>query len=185
MVGWCWMPSCWHKASQMSEVNCVPLSEVSCAGTPYLEIQPAMRASAQLVAAMSCMGRASSQRDDLSTTVNRYLLPQVAAGRGPTWMWVNRLAGMAMGWTAAVCCLEALALSHCCQFLTHAATSLLRPRHITLAAISRLVTRVPAWANSWKAANTAGRSTSGAASPSSIDGAEELHAADHSLLYLK
>ncbi len=50
----------------------------------------------------------------LSTTVNRYLLPQVAAGRGPTmstWMWVNRLAGMAMGWTAAVCCLEALALT--------------------------------------------------------------------------
>jgi hypothetical protein len=79
-----------------------------------------MRASAQLVAAMSCMGRASNQRGDLSTTVNRYLLLQVAAGRGPTmstWMWVNRLAGMAKG------CLEALALSHCWQFLTHAATS--------------------------------------------------------------
>jgi hypothetical protein len=113
---------------------------------------------------MSDMGRASSQRDDLSTTVNRYLLPQVAAGRGPTmstWMWVNRLAGMAIGWTAAVCCLEALALSHCWQFLTHAATSLLRPRHITLAAMSRLVARVPACASSWKAANTAARSTSG------------------------
>ncbi len=99
MVGWCWMPSCWHKTSQMAEVNCVPLSEVSCAGTPYLEIQPAMRASAKLVAAMTDMGKASSQRDDLSTTVNRYLLPQVAAGRGPTmstWMWVNRLAGMAI-----------------------------------------------------------------------------------------
>ncbi len=164
MVGWCWMPSCWHKASQMAEVNCVPLSEVRCAGTPYLEIQPAMRASAQLEAAMSAMGRASSQCDDLSTTVNRYLLPQVAAGRGPTmstWMWVNRLAGMAMGWTAAVCCLEALALSHCWQFLTHAVTSLLRPRYITLAAMSRLVASVPAWASPWKAANTAGRSTSG------------------------
>jgi hypothetical protein len=142
----------------------MPLSEVSCAGTPYLEIQPAMRASAQLAAAISAMGRASSQRDDLSTTVNRYLLPQVAAGRGPptmsTWMWVNRLAGMAMGWTAAVCCLEALALSHCWQFLTHAATSLLRPRYITLAAMSRLVARVPACASPWKAAKTAGRSTS-------------------------
>jgi hypothetical protein len=76
------------------------------------------------------------------------------------WMWVNRLAWMAMGWTA-VCCLEALALSHCWQFLTHAATSLLRPCHITLAAMGRLVAHVPAWANSWKAANTAGRSTSG------------------------
>jgi hypothetical protein len=37
----------------------------------------------------------------------------------------------------------------------------LRPCHITLAAMSRLVARVPEWANSWKAANTAGRSTSG------------------------
>jgi hypothetical protein len=106
----------------MAEVNCVPLSEVSCAGTPYLEIQPAMRASEQLVAAMSRMGGASSQHEDLSTTVNRYLLPQVAAGRGPTmstWLWVKRLAGMAMGCTASVCCLETLALSHCWQFLTH------------------------------------------------------------------
>jgi hypothetical protein len=68
----------------MAEVNCIPLSEVSCTGTPYLEIQPAMRASVQLVAVMSHMGRASSQRDDLSTTMNRYLLPQMAAGRGPT-----------------------------------------------------------------------------------------------------
>ncbi len=75
MVGWCWIPSCWHMASQMAEVNCVPLSEVSCAGTPYLEIQPTMRASAQLAAAMSHMGRASNQREDLSTTVNRYQLP--------------------------------------------------------------------------------------------------------------
>ena len=78
-----------------------------------------------------------------------------------TWMWVNRLAGIVMGGTAAVCCLEALALSHCWQFLTHAATPLLRPHHIALAAMSRLVARVPAWASSWKAANTAGRSTSG------------------------
>ena len=56
----------------MAEVNCVPLSEVSCAGTPHLEIQPAMRASAQLAAAMSAMGRASNQRDDLSTTGGRW-----------------------------------------------------------------------------------------------------------------
>ncbi len=134
----------------MAEVNCVPLSEVSCADTPNLDIQPAMRASAQLAAAMSRMGRASSQCVDLSTTVNRYLLPQMAAGRGPTmstWMWVKRLAGMAMGFTAAVCCLETLALSHCWQFLTHAATSLFRPGHITLGAMSRLVAHVPTWAN--------------------------------------
>jgi hypothetical protein len=147
-----------------------------------------MRASAQLAAVMSRMGRASSQREDLSTTVNRYLLPQVAAGRGPTmstWMWVKRLAGMAMGCTAAVCCLEALALSHWWQFWTHAATSLLRPRHITLAAMSCLVARVPACASPWKAANTAGLSTSGTSGLTPPgDVAEELHAADHSLLYL-
>jgi hypothetical protein len=96
------------------------------------------------------MGSASSQREELSTTVNRYLLPQVAAGRGPTmstWMWVKGLAGMAIGCTAAVCCLETLALSHCWQFLTHAATLLLRqPRHMTLAAINCWVVRVLAWA---------------------------------------
>ena len=134
----------------MAEVNCVPLSEVSCTRTPHLEIQPATRVSAQVTAAMSRMESASSQREDQRTTVNRYLLLQVAAGRGPTmstWMWVKRLVGMAMGCTAAVCCLETLALSHCWQFLTHAATSLLRPRHITLAAMSRLVARVPAWAS--------------------------------------
>jgi hypothetical protein len=99
---------------------------------------------------MSRMGSASSQREDLSTTVNRCLLPQVAAGKGPTmsmWMWVKRLAGMAMGCTAAVCCLETFALSHCWQFLTHAATLLLRPRHITLVTINQLVAHVPAWAS--------------------------------------
>jgi hypothetical protein len=128
----------------------VPRSEVSCTGTPYLEIHPSMRASAQVAAAMSCMGSASSQCEDLSTTVNRYLLPQVAAGRVPTmstWMWMKHLAWMAMGCTASVCCLETLALSHCWQFLTHAATSLLRPRHITLGAINRFGASVPAWAS--------------------------------------
>ncbi len=106
----------------MAEVNCVPLSEVSCTRTPHLEIQPATRVSAQVTAAMSRMGSASSQREDQRTTVNRYLLPQVAAGRGPTmstWMWVKGLAGMVIGCTAAVCCLETLALSHCWKFVTH------------------------------------------------------------------
>jgi hypothetical protein len=73
----------------MAEVNCVSRSLVSCAGTPYLEIQLAMRVSAEVAAAISHMGSASSQCEDLSTTVNRYLLLQVAAGRGPsmfTWM---------------------------------------------------------------------------------------------------
>jgi hypothetical protein len=37
-------------------------SEVSCVGTPYLEINPAMRVSAHVAAAMSHMGNTSSQR---------------------------------------------------------------------------------------------------------------------------
>jgi hypothetical protein len=36
-----------------------------------------MRVSAQVVAAMSRIGNASNHREDLSTIVNRYLLPQV------------------------------------------------------------------------------------------------------------
>jgi hypothetical protein len=51
----------------MAEVNCVPRSEVSCPGTPYLEIEPVMRVAA---------GRG----------------PMMSA-----WMWVKRLAGMVMG----------------------------------------------------------------------------------------
>ena len=133
----------------MAEVNWVPLSEVNWVGTPYLVIQPEIRVSVQVAAVMSCIGKASNQREDLSIMVNRYLLPQVAAGKGPTmstWMWVNLLAGMAMGSTVAVCCLEALARSHCWQSLHQAATSLLSPRHMTLEAISLLVARDPAWA---------------------------------------
>jgi hypothetical protein len=109
---------------------------------------------------MSRMGNASSQRDDLSTTVNRYLLLQVAAGKGPTmstWMWENYLAGI----PAAVCCLEALACLHCWQSLHQAATSQLSPGHITLAAVNRLVALNPAWAKSWKAPNTAALSMKG------------------------
>jgi hypothetical protein len=93
------------------------------------------------------MGNATSQREDLFTMVNRNLLLQVAAGKGPTmssWMWVNRLAGMAMGCTAAVCCLEALARLHCWQSLHQASSWLLSPRHISLAAINCLVARNPA-----------------------------------------
>ncbi len=43
-----------------------------------------MRASAQLEAAMSAMGRASSQREDLSTTVNRYLQEKEGGDRSTT-----------------------------------------------------------------------------------------------------
>jgi hypothetical protein len=130
-----------------------------------------MRVLVQVAAAMSRMGNASNQHGDLSTMVNRYLLPQVAAGKGPTmftWMWVNHLAGLAMICTAAVCCLEALARPHCWQSLHQAATSLLSLRHITLVAISRLVAQDPTWAKLWKAANTAALSTKGTSGRTSL-----------------
>jgi hypothetical protein len=86
-------------AQQLAEdgpVNWVPRSEVCWAGTQYLGIHPGISVSVQVEAAMSGMGNASSQLEDLSSMVNRYLLPPVAMGKGPTmskWMCVNYLAG--------------------------------------------------------------------------------------------
>jgi len=68
-----------------------------------------MRVSAQVSGAMSFIGNTSSQWEDLSTMVNRYLMQLVAAGKGPmmsTCRWVKRLAGMAMGCIPEVCCRE-------------------------------------------------------------------------------
>ncbi len=48
----------------MAEGNCVPRPEVSCASTPYLEIQPPMRVSVQVAAAMSRMDSASAAAGD-------------------------------------------------------------------------------------------------------------------------
>ena len=71
------MPSCWQSTAQTTKMKWAPWSEVSWVGTPYLEIHLAMRVSAQVAAAMFCIGNASNHREDLSTIVNRYLLPQV------------------------------------------------------------------------------------------------------------
>jgi hypothetical protein len=79
-------------------------------------------------------------------------------------MWVNCLAGMVMGCTDTVCCLEALAYSHTWKSLHQVAASLLSPRHIILVAINRLVARDPAWTKPWKAAKIAGQSTKGTSS---------------------
>ena len=73
------MPSCLHRTAQTAKVNWDPWSKVSWAGRPCLEINPAMRVAAQVAAAMSFIGNASSQGEDLSPMVNKYLLLQVAA----------------------------------------------------------------------------------------------------------
>ncbi len=93
------MPSWRVSASQTEKQNCLPLSEVTCSGTPNLATQPPIRASVQHAAEVDRRGIASAQRLDLSTTVNRCVKPSLEAGRGPTrsvWMWLNRWMGLAM-----------------------------------------------------------------------------------------
>jgi hypothetical protein len=65
----CFTPSLLQRASQMEEVNWVPLSEVMRVGTPNLDTQPLIKASAQEAADMSRSGIASNHLVDLSTAV--------------------------------------------------------------------------------------------------------------------
>ncbi len=63
------MPSFLQRMDQTWEVNCVPLSDVITAGMPNLATQAVMRVSAQVAAAMSRTGAASSHLVDLSIMV--------------------------------------------------------------------------------------------------------------------
>jgi hypothetical protein len=58
-------------ADHTAAVNWAPLSEVRAAGTPNLETQAAMKASAQSTADIVLTGTASTHRVDLSTNVKR------------------------------------------------------------------------------------------------------------------
>ena len=80
----CATPSLLQRASQTAEVNWVPLSEVMREGTPNLDTQPLIKASAQEAADISLSGIASNHLVDLSTAVNRYEYPAADVGRGPT-----------------------------------------------------------------------------------------------------
>ncbi len=71
MVNRIFTPSRHVRASHTEEQNCLPLTEVTCAGTPNLATQLVTRASAQSVAEVDRSGMASAQRVDLSTTVKR------------------------------------------------------------------------------------------------------------------
>ncbi len=71
MVNRILIPSWRVMASHIEEQNCLPWSEVTCSGTPNLEIQPDTRASAQLAADVDRSGISSAQWVDLSTTVKR------------------------------------------------------------------------------------------------------------------
>jgi hypothetical protein len=130
-----------------------PWSEVSWVGTPYIEINLAMRVSAQVAAAMSRIGNASNHREDLSTIVNRYLLPQVTHN---VHMNVGEPSGCdGDGLHRCLVLPGGLGPSHCWQSRHQAATLLLSSGHITKGGISHLVACDPAWAKLWKAINTA------------------------------
>jgi hypothetical protein len=72
-----------HRAAHKADVNWAPLSDVMGAGTLNLEIQPAKRALAQSAAVIEGSEIASSHRDVLSITVNRYVWP-LEGGSWPT-----------------------------------------------------------------------------------------------------
>jgi hypothetical protein len=80
----CLMPSCVHRASHTADVNWVPWSEVMAAGTSNLQIHPATRASAAVVASIFLTGTGSNHLVERSMMVNIYLNPSGDVGSGPT-----------------------------------------------------------------------------------------------------
>ncbi len=132
------------------EQNCRPLSEVTYPGTPNLEIQPLIRASAQLAAEVDQSGITSTQCVDLSTTVNKWVKPAEVGGRGPTrsmWMWLNRWVGLAMWLGGAAGCDEILDRWHCWQSLHQAAIWEAKHGQKNRLEINRFVAMIPGYAS--------------------------------------
>jgi hypothetical protein len=75
------MPSSWQRTAQKAEVNWVPWSEVSWAGTQYLDIQPAMSVSAQVAAVMSGIGIGQCIQPAGGSVLNGEQIPAAAGGR--------------------------------------------------------------------------------------------------------
>ena len=91
-------------------------------------------------------GKASSQREELSTTMRRWLKPSLDLGRGPTrsrWMWENHLAGMGICWTTGQGCQVTLARWQNWQSLDQQVMSVDMPVHTHWADMSRLVALMP------------------------------------------
>jgi hypothetical protein len=65
------MPKRLHRAAQVADKNCVPLSDVMVSGTPNLAIHEATNASVQTEASMFFNGTASNHLVDLSMMVSR------------------------------------------------------------------------------------------------------------------
>jgi hypothetical protein len=71
VVRTCLIPRRLHAAAHTEEVNCVPLSVVTVAGTPNHTTQSEMKLSTHVLASMLRRGIASTHLVDLSTTVSR------------------------------------------------------------------------------------------------------------------
>ena len=73
-----------QREDHVEDMSWVPLSLVTCVGTPNLATQFWMKESVTVAASMSWSGTASNHLDDLSIMVSRYLKPLADAGKGPT-----------------------------------------------------------------------------------------------------
>ena len=71
MVRMCLIPIRAHAEDHSDEVNCVPLSVVTVAGTPKRATQPEIKLSVHVLASMLRRGMASTHLVDLSTAVSR------------------------------------------------------------------------------------------------------------------
>ena len=101
-----------------SEVNWVPQSVVTVAGTPKRATQPEMKASMHLAASIFFSEMASTHRVDLSMTTSRYMCPTSEDGRGPTQFMCrckNLHASTGMAWRGAAGCLWTLPHWQCWQ----------------------------------------------------------------------
>ena len=102
--------------------------------------------------------KASSQWEEQSITVRRWLKLSFDLGRGPTrsrCMWENRLAGMGICWTAVRSWRVTLARWQYWQFLDQPVMSVDMPVYTHLADMSCLVALMPGSARVWKAVKAA------------------------------
>ncbi len=145
----CLMPSRVHRVSHTADINWVPRSDVTAAGTPNLHIHPVTSASAAMVASIFLTGTASNH------LVKIYLKHSGDVGSGPTrstCRWLNPISGTGIVCLAAAGYLVTLLHWHSWQSLHH--TSAVQPCHTKQQLINLRVALMPGWASPCTAAKT-------------------------------